>query len=228
MSATSSPLCPSAHPRTRSQPGGEGSSCHPPLRELSGRGGPMGGMWGAGHVLPLQALTLPSSGTPRLSATGVPPATRPHGQLDSIPGVPSPLGMKPPTRGLGTGGQGSYHPLWCGQAGQGGRSSADTRSRERLADPLPKSALFPPHPCLFPLRGWGVAPVGTSELLFMGCCRPPDSRAELGVSQNGTQPFPRCREHLCFGRGTWPKGFGIGKSPPAPLGAGHPRLCHRW
>lgn len=132
-----------------------------PLRERFGweaKGKPC---WGvdAGRILPSQALILPSSGTPRPSAPGAgcPPAAprASPGPARSTPGVPSPPGMKPPAHGLGAGGRGRFNPRRWGPAGQGGCSDADTRSRERFADPAPlyQNLPFSPHSCLFPFQG---------------------------------------------------------------------------
>lgn len=63
--------------------------------------------------------------------------------------------------------------------------------------------IFPSPIPAFPLPG------GNSDLTFAGCCRTPDSKAELGTPQNQGQPS--CAP--CFGRGTWPKGFASGSAP---------------
>lgn len=194
----------------------------------------------AGQILPSQIL--PSSGTQRLSAlrAGCPPCSPPPalpslGPARQHPWCPiCPLGMsrgmKTPTRGLGAGGWGGFN-----QAGQVGRSDTDARSQEqgkaRLQTVRPFTKIFPfsPTPSLPFLFPGGFALAGTSDLLFAGCCRPPDSKAELGVPRNGGAASPSFQEHLCFGRGTWPKGFGFGKSlRPGPIGSRTPEALHRW
>lgn len=93
----------------------------------------------------------------------------------------------------------------------------------------PPSALLPlysPPPAPGPAQQHPWCPLCMSlsrgffpdhDFFFLaGCCHPPDSKAELGCPKiwRGGAAFPHSQEHLCFGKGTWPKGFGKGRCPP--------------
>lgn len=69
-------------------------------------------------------------------------------------------------------GDGGFNPHWSGQAGQGGQAA--TLPPERKHSSRTCTKIFPsPIPAFPPSRG-------NSDLTFAGCCRTPDSKAELG------------------------------------------------
>lgn len=93
--------------------------------------------------------------------------------------------------------------------------------------PFYQNLPFSPHPCLpFPLPG-GFAPARTSDLLFAGCCHPPDSKAELGDPETGgSLPAPPGASLLW--KRDEAKGLWHWEIPPSPIRSTAPEALPRW
>lgn len=230
MSATSSPLRPSAHPRRCSQPGGEGSSHRPPLQER-----PKGthvGMWGAGRVLPLQALTLPSSATPRLSAmeVGFPPHHAPPWPAGHHPWCPIPSGDEAPNPWSGDRGTGQVSPP---PAPSGRLQQCRCQEPRAARRPFTKICPFsPPISAFSPSRGGGDCHCWDFRVAVYGVLPPSRLQSRAGGFLKWEAAFPTLLGTSLLWKKDLAKGLWHWEipppPPPAPLGAGHPRLRHRW
>lgn len=230
VSATSSPLCQSAHLKTFSWPGGERSpSCSRFGSAFAGRPrGSRAGV-GTGQILPRNLDLIRGGCTLSWQHSHCP-------ILWDVPGGEDTAWDN--VTHLGTGGQGRFNPTgasglvgvatapptpstgtWGSAAHLGSKPRAGMRGTARtwILCPFTKIfLLFPPIPARSPLpRGFVHAVRGMP---------PPSqlqSRAEGAPKRDAASPCSQ--EHLCFRRGALAAG-----TPPGHFRAGHPTLCTRW
>lgn len=146
----------------------------------------------AGWILPFQVLILPHS---RAGSTLSWLVSHPlWGFLRGE--TPNPCSVA---------GDGGFNPHWSGQAGQGGQAA--TPPPEPKCSSWTFTKIFPcPIPGFPPSRG-------NSDLTFVGCCSTPDSKAELGISQNEGQLSCATRSIPALEEGLGQRALALGSAP---------------